>query len=534
MSVIVRDVSLPVTVDVWRDQEALREAAARALGAPIETIGLVRVRKVSVDARGKNPRRVVTAEVWRADEVAPAEPTPVLRRPPRMRSRAQAPIIVGSGPAGLWAALRCVEAGQPVVLLERGGALATRHGAVRGLRREGVLDPESNLCFGAGGAGTYSDGKLYTRRRDEEIRRVHEDLVAAGAPRDIMIDAHPHVGTNQLIRILDRLDHFLGDAGCDVRYGAKVVALLRTAKGEVAGVRLGDGTEIEGSAVVLATGHSARDVYGWLAELGVQMARKPFAIGARCEHPQPHIDALQYGVHAGQPGLEPAEYFLTAQIGARGVYSFCMCPGGFVIPTSTELGRLNVNGMSNHRRGSDFGNAAIVVTLEPNDFWIERPGDLDAYGPLAGVALQRHVEGLAFAAGGGGFRAPAQRLSDFLEKRAGDLPGRTSYRPGLTPADLRTVLPARVTDAMARGVARFEQRMPGYVTREAILIGAETTTSSPVRIVRDEATLEAPGFPGFFPAGEGAGMAGGIVSSALDGLRVAEAVLRRIGQGDAV
>ncbi|MFO0749567.1 MAG: hypothetical protein U1F43_28435 [Myxococcota bacterium] len=330
--------------------------------------------------------------------------------------------------------------------------------------------------------------------------------------------------------MLSHLEGWLRESGADIRYGAKVTDLLRSVDGRVRGVRLADGSELEGSAVMLATGHSARDVYHWLHGLGVQLARKPFAIGARCEHPQARVDLMQYGPNAGHPALEPAEYFLTAQIGARGVYSFCMCPGGFVIPTTTELGRLNVNGMSNHKRGSDFANAALVVTVEPQDFWLERPGDLDHFGPLAGLELQRALESRAYAAGGGGYVAPAQRLTDFVDARgSATLPPRTSYRPlgegGLVPADLRAVLPERLHAPLARAILRFDQKMKGYLTEDAILIGVETTTSSPIRIVRDERTYEAPGFPGLLPAGEGAGRAGGIVSSALDGMRVAEALL---------
>jgi hypothetical protein len=524
----VRELALPL----GSGPTELRAATAAQLGVDLSALGDVRVRKVSVDARGKHLRKVYTVDAWRADEDAPPDRTPALRRgSPRLfpeGSRGRLPVIVGTGPAGLWAALRLLEAGLPSILLDRGGALPDRHAAVRGLRRDGVLDPESNLCFGAGGAGTYSDGKLYTRRRDPEIQRIYEDLAALGAPTEILVEAHPHVGTNRLIKMLARLEDFLRDSGCEIRYGAKVTGLVRDAAGTVAGVRMETGEELPSPAVILATGHSARDVYHWLHAAGVPLAMKPFAIGARCEHQQAHIDQLQFGPHAGNPALEPAEYFLTAQVGPRGVYSFCMCPGGFVIPTTTELGRLNVNGMSNHRRGSDFANAALVVTVEPADFWIDRPGDLAHLGPLAGLAFQRHLETRAFEAGGGAYHAPAQRLTDFLAGRSGTLPDRTSYRPGLTPSDLRTVLPERLHPTLARGVLRFEQKMRGFLTEEAVLIGVETTTSSPIRILRDDTTLATPGFPGLYPCGEGAGQAGGIVSSALDGLRVAEAVLAAV------
>ncbi len=403
-----------------------------------------------------------------------------------------------------------------------------RHRAVVGLRRRGQLDPETNLCFGEGGAGTYSDGKLYTRKRDPLVRRVYEDLVAFGAPPEVLTDAHPHVGTNRIIRVVEAIRRFLVAHGCEVRFDARVDGLLRDGRGAVRGVRLAGGDEVAGSSVILATGHSARDTYAWLRAAGVPLAPKAFAVGARVEHPQGLIDRIQYGPHAGHPALGAAAYSLKAQVGGRGVYSFCMCPGGFVIPTPTEPGHLNVNGMSSSTRGSRWANSALVVTLEPGDFWLQRPGDLDAHGPLAGLALQRALERAAFAAGGGDYHAPAQRLTDFLQGRVGDLPGRTSFRPGVRPADLTALLPARLAGPLSRAVLRFERKMVGFLTREAVLLGVETTTSSPVRVVRGGHSLSPEGFPGLFPAGEGGGYAGGIVSSAIDGLRVAEAALARV------
>jgi len=523
MSTLVRDLALPLGAS----PQAIHEATAAALGLSPEALLETRVRRISLDARGKKPTRVYTVEAWRQDEGPPPDETPRLRvgAPMQLPRAGQMPIIVGTGPAGLWAALRLIEDGQPAILLDRGGALTARHRDVVALRSHGVLNPESNLCFGAGGAGTYSDGKLYTRRRDAEIDRIHADLVALGAPPEIMVDAHPHIGTNRLIMLFKRLEAFLVEHGCEIRYDSKVIGLLRSDAGRVCGVQLADGSTISGPAVLLATGHSARDVYRWLHANGVRMERKPFAIGARCEHPQELIDRIQYGQHSGRVELEPAEYFLTAQVASRGVYSFCMCPGGFVIPTPTELECLNVNGMSNHKRGTRYANSAIVTQVEPEDFWIEAPGDLDHLGPLAGLAFQHHLESRAYQAGGGGYRAPAQRLTDFLDQRLGTLPEKSSFRPGLSASDLHAVIPARFTGPLARGILRFDQKMKGFLTDEAILIGVETTTSSPVRIVRDAVDFQAPGFPGLYPTGEGAGMAGGIVSSALDGLRVVEALL---------
>ena len=511
-----------------RPVQELRALGADAIGVPRSQIPELRPLKVSIDARGqKRPQRRYTVEVWLQGEPVPPHNPPTARRPTRMRPRVtgEMPLIVGTGPAGLWAALRFVEAGQPVVLIDRGLALDQRHRGVVSLRRRGVLDTESNLCYGEGGAGTYSDGKLYTRVRDPRVRRIYEDLVAFGGDPDLLIDAHPHVGTNQLIKLLATLRTFLQEAGCEYRFGARVVDLIRAQDGHVRGVRLADGETLEGSAVILATGHSARDVYSMLHGLGAPMEAKALAIGARVEHPQELIDEIQYGRWAGQCDLEAAAYAVTARVENRGVYSFCMCPGGFVIPTPTESEHLNVNGMSNANRGGRFANSALVVTVEPADFWCQRPGDLDHHGPLAGIAFQRHLERTAFMAGGGGYRAPAQRLTDFLRDREGDLPSGTSYRPGLTARKLSEVLPARLHRPLARALGRFDRKMPGFVTKESNLIAVETTTSSPVRVLRDPKTLVCPTLPGLYPCGEGAGWAGGIVSSAIDGIRVAEAVL---------
>ncbi|MEE2779328.1 MAG: hypothetical protein VYE15_02310, partial [Myxococcota bacterium] len=364
-----------------------------------------------------------------------------------------------------------------------------------------------------------------TRVKDPRVGRVYRDLVAFGAQPEILTDAHPHVGTNRLIKVLGNLRRYLLEAGCDLRFGARVDGLLRDGDGAVHGVRLSDGGEVQGSSVILATGHSARDTYLWLHELGLQFVPKSFAIGARVEHPQGLIDEIQYGQHAGHEDLGAARYAVSARVGSRGVYSFCMCPGGFVIPTPAAPEHLNVNGMSNSNRGSRWANSALVVTVEPEDFWLERPGDLDHHGALAGVALQAHLERLCYEAGGGGYRAPAQRVTDFLAVREGDVPSSTSYRPGIEAADLRSILPPRVVDPLSRAVHRFEQRLPGFLTEDAVLIGVETTTSSPLRILRSETDLTAPGFSGLYPCGEGAGYSGGIVSSAIEGLRVAEAVL---------
>jgi uncharacterized FAD-dependent dehydrogenase len=519
---IIRNVAVPL----GSNAATIKAAVARQGDLDAQEILEIRPIKLSLDARKGQPQHIYTVAVWLRGEDPPVE-APIAPRLGKMKSlrAGEAPIIVGAGPAGLWAALRFIEAGQPCILLDRGGAMTTRHKAVVGLRRHGKLNPENNLCFGEGGAGTYSDGKLYTRKKDPNIMRIYRDLIAFGAQEDILFQAHPHVGTNRLVRVLDALRIFLMESGCELRFEARVDGLLQDTKGKICGVRLEDGEELTAPGVIFATGHSARDTYQWLHDMGVPMAPKSLAIGARVEHPQALIDRIQYGGACGHSDLEAATYAVTARIGQRGVYSFCMCPGGFVIPTPVEPEHLNVNGMSSANRGSDFANSALVVTVDATDFYLERPGDLDHLGPLKGIAFQRSLEAAAYEAGGGGYRAPAQRLTDFLDDRPSQDVPRSSYRPGITATSVRQLLPRRLHDPLARSLLHFDKKMPGFLTAEAILIGLETTTSSPVRIARDDATMTPPDFPGFYPCGEGAGRAGGIVSSALEGLLCAEALL---------
>lgn len=531
------------------DHDALRAAVAAAVGLHAEDLGALRIERRSLDARaGRSPRWVVRCQ-WRSrDEQPPPDGLPPLLRPRRLAQPRQAlrPIIVGSGPAGLFAALQFADCGVQAVLVERGAAVAARNLKVRDLRVHGALDPESNLCFGEGGAGTYSDGKLYTRSKHPRVREVYERLVALGIDRRILVEAHPHVGTNRLIPMMPRLRTALQEAGIELRFEARVVDLVLSRRGaepHVVGVRLADGGEIVGGPVILAAGHSARDIYALLARHGVAMEAKPFAIGARVEHPQSLIDAVQLGPLAGWPSVGAAEYFVTAQVpqgrGARGVYSFCMCPGGIVLPTPTRAGHLNVNGMSNEGRNSGTANAALVAQVGAEEMFLDAPGDLDddpefglhvAGGALRGLALQGALERRAFAAGGGAFRAPAQRLTDFAAGRevSQDLP-RSTYRPGLLSADVGAILPARVRHALIEGARRIDRgQLRGYLTGDALVLPVETTTSSPVRVLR-RPDRQSVSHPGLYPCAEGAGYAGGIVSSAIDGMETALAVLAAAG-----
>lgn len=530
---------LVVPVDHTDVEQALRSAAAQRLAIPEAAILFVFKVKRSLDARRRRvaPVWVFTVEVWlqgeerglaewKRDHTQRLDPAfPALAGSRRRTARGgECPIIVGAGPAGLFAALTLSDHGVPALVLDRGKMLEQRHLDVRRFRRLGVLNPESNLCFGEGGAGAYSDGKLYTRKHHPLVRTVYERLVAFGATEDILVSAHPHVGTNRLFGIMEAARLHLCERGTRFRFDARVSELVVEA-GEVRGVRLADGEILRGRPVILAIGHSARDTYEALYRQGVPMVQKSFAIGLRCEHPQALIDEIQLGQARRYAAVEAAEYFLACKVGGRGVYSFCMCPGGYVIPTPATTGHLNVNGMSNSNRGSRFANAAVVVTVDPPDFYISTPGDLSEFGVLSGLHFQSEWERRAFIAGGANYQAPAQRLTDFVEKRPPrDLPAATSFKPGWTPHDLAELLPPFVVDSLRKGIVELSRSMPGYYTREAALLGVETTTSSPLRIVREE-NRQTPGFVGLYPAGEGAGYAGGIVSSAVDGIESAWAAL---------
>jgi uncharacterized protein len=437
------------------------------------------------------------------DGPLPAEEMPRWAVPP-LGGNARRVLIIGAGPAGLFAALRCLENGQKPIVLERGKDASARRFDLAPILREGRVIEESNYCFGEGGAGTFSDGKLYTRATKRgPVAKVYEVLVAHGAPEDILTDAHPHIGSNLLPNVVKAIRASIISAGGVVRFQTKVVDFLLSGK-KVRGVLTTSGEEILADAIILATGHSARDIYRLMAAKNVLLEAKPFAVGFRIEHPQPYIDSTQYHLNPGQerPRLLPAaRYRLATKIRNRGVHSFCMCPGGWVVPASTE------------------NDSGMVSTIEPEDL---KPL-VREHGILAGLVFQKSLEQAAKQAGGGGQRAPGQRVTDFISgKISSSLPD-TSYFPGLTAAPLHELLPSWITSRMREGFKLFGRQMHGYLSEQALLIGFETRTSSPVRIPRRDDTLEHPELEGLFPCGEGAGYAGGIVSAAMDGLRCADA-----------
>jgi len=497
------------------DEEVWRKRLGRKLRVHPARIQEMRLKKKSLDARRAPVKYLLSIEAG-IDEVLPPLPNHEWSCE-ALAADADKVIIVGSGPAGLFSALRCLELGKKPIVLERGKDASARRFDLAPIMREGRVIEESNYCFGEGGAGTFSDGKLYTRATKRgPVRDIYATFVAHGAPEQILIDAHPHIGSNLLPKVVMAMRDSIREAGGEVIFGAKVVdfaiegSLMR-------GVVTADGTEFTGAGVILATGHSARDIYELLHRKEVLLEKKAFAVGVRIEHPQPLIDQAQYHLGAGQKRgdqLPASRYALATQIQGRSVHSFCMCPGGFVVPAATENDEVVVNGMSLSRRDSPFANSGMVVGVEPEDV----PGDV-----LAGIRFQKKIERLAKEAGGGGQVAPAQKVSDFLAgKRSTELP-KTSYFPGLNSVRLDEILPKSISERLAGGLRKFGRQMEGYTGPDALLIGFETRTSSPVRIPRGD-DFQHPEVRGFYPCGEGAGFAGGIVSAALDGRKCAEAI----------
>jgi uncharacterized protein len=472
--------------------------------------------KRSLDARGKQALVVATLNVFVNE---PFQSRSIRRL--QLKDVSKAPrkvIIAGAGPAGLFAALKLIENGIQPVLLERGKDVRARRRDLALLNKEGIINAESNYCFGEGGAGTYSDGKLYTRSTKRgDIDRILNILVQYGADENILFEAHPHIGTNKLPGIINAIREQIIACGGQFLFERKVTGFLLQ-ENTLKGVKTADGNLFEGDAVILATGHSARDIFELLHREKILIEYKPFALGVRIEHPQNLIDSLQYHCPARGEFLPPASYSLVQQVQEKGVFSFCMCPGGIIAPAATAEGELVVNGWSPSKRNNPFANSGIVVSVDP--------ADIRHYnGPLAGMQFQQEVERKAFQYGGGKFVAPAQRMADFVARKiSGDLP-ECSYLPGVRPAPLNEVLPGFIFKALQEAFVQFGKKMRGYYTNDAIIVATESRTSSPVRIPRDKLSLQHPQIKGLYPCGEGAGYAGGIVSAAMDGERVVDAII---------
>ncbi len=524
--------NLLLTLD--EPETELRSKIARMIGISPERIRDIKIVKKSLDARHKNRLRFVySLEFSLAEEeeekvLSQSFPSLELQKvmcrplqpPRRIKNKPlHRPTIVGTGPAALFAALELCEAGWPPLLLERGKEIPERVKDVEKFWSSGILEPESNIQFGEGGAGTFSDGKLFTRLNDPRVASVLNIFFRFGAPEEILYLQKPHVGTDRLRRVIMAMREYLKEQGAEFHFQAKVTGLCLS-QGRLHGIVVNHREELDTPLLLLGAGHSARDTYRLLSEAGVAMESKPFAVGLRVEHPQRLIDRIQYGPSAGHPRLPPAEYQLTSR-GApgRAVYSFCMCPGGAVIAASSEPGGLATNGMSLFQRASSWANSALVVQVGSEDF--------GAHGPLAGVEFQRRWEEKAFQLGGGDYRAPAQRLSEFLQGRDPSSPGKTSFRPGVTPARLEECLPPFVAEGLREALPFFNRKMRGFASEEATLLGIETRTSAPVRILRGE-DYQSRNVRGLYPIGEGSGYAGGLVSSALDGMKAAEIILKQI------
>ncbi|MHB8137495.1 MAG: NAD(P)/FAD-dependent oxidoreductase [Smithellaceae bacterium] len=537
-----------LTLTLDEKEECLKAKAAHALGIEADGIILLAVIRKALDARRNRPPHFVYAvKIQIADSAVLPEKLPEgmqihpfldgpdiepastgLSDVPLQRGTREAPgveklpvVVVGSGPAGLFAAYTLALSGISVLLLERGRPIEERVEDVRAFWEKGVLDPQSNALFGEGGAGTFSDGKLTSRTKNPYAGWVKKVLVEMGAPSSILTDAKPHIGTDRLRRVLINLRRKLLDMGCEIRFRAQVTDII-IPKDAVAALVINKGEEIQTDKVVLAIGQSADDTYSMLDERGVKMEAKPFAMGLRVEHPQALINSIQYGKWSDHPSLPPAEYFVTAAVNElnRSVYTFCMCPGGQVIGCSAFPGVVITNGMSSRQRDGEFANSAVVVNVRAEDFAVQ--GE-----PLSGLAFRRHWEKEAYLAGGDNYCAPAERLCDFIEQKASGVVGRTSFLPGVKAARLSNVLPGFVADALRIGIKQFDKKMPGFISPEAHLIGVETRTSSPVRISRG-ADGQSENAQGLYPCGEGAGYAGGIISSALDGIKAAKSVIAAI------
>jgi uncharacterized FAD-dependent dehydrogenase len=515
-------------------QEAANQSSQVLLAAQLlhiepARINSIRVLKRSIDARSRKVVYRLSAEIF-VDENPPASEKPgALFDFKKNVSHAEPVLIIGCGPAGMFAALRLIELGKKPVIIERGKNVRQRRRDLATINKEGILNEDSNYCFGEGGAGTYSDGKLYTRSNKRgDIVRILDVLILHGAGEDIRVNAHPHIGTNKLPKIVETIRETILNAGGEIHFNTRLTDFI-IEDGSLKGIRTsgtlnGEEKEFSGRSLILATGHSARDIYELLDKRKILIEAKPFALGIRVEHPQEIIDSIQY--HCPERGeyLPPASYSLTHQFKGRGVYSFCMCPGGIIAPAATARGEIVVNGWSPSKRNNPFANSGMVVSVNESDF-----SKYKSSGPLAALKYQQAAEQNAFRSGNGKLHAPAQRMIDFVNGKISDNLPDCSYIPGVTSAELSEVLPAEITLALKDAFLSFAKKMKMYYTNDALLVGVESRTSSPVRIPRDSASLQHPQLQGLFPCGEGAGYAGGIVSAAMDGERCAAAVCLFLG-----
>jgi uncharacterized FAD-dependent dehydrogenase len=496
------------------DDNYLKKIFAAEAGCRITDITGYNILKKSIDARSKQVYVNLSINAFIKEPYLEKERSTVQFQD--VLNSGKRVIIVGAGPAGLFAALQLIEKGIKPIILERGKDVKLRRRDLAILNKEGIINPESNYCFGEGGAGTYSDGKLYTRSTKRgDVNRILNLLVQFGADEKILYEAHPHIGTNKLPHIITAIRKQIIDSGGEFLFEKKVID-LKIKNGLITKVVTADGTTIEGNSVILATGHSARDIFLMFYEKKITIEFKPFALGVRVEHPQSLIDSVQYHSLVRDEFLPPSSYSLVQQVDGKGVFSFCMCPGGIIAPASTAPNELVVNGWSPSKRNNPFANSGIVVPVEEKDI-----SQFKNYGPLSGMYFQQEIEQKAYKAGGGEFVAPAQRLMDFCENKLSSSLPSCSYLPGTNSSALKDVLPPFIYKRLQTGFKEFGKKMKGYYTNDAIVVATESRTSSPVRVPRNPETLQHPQIKNMYPCGEGAGYAGGIVSAAMDGEKVA-------------
>ena len=515
-----KKISVKILPSEAADHSTLQKIVARASNIPLHKITGFNLLKQSIDARGKQVWLHLTINVFIDEPYQPINLAPLHLKDVSHSNKKV--IVVGAGPAGLFAALTLIEQGIKPIVLERGKDVRARRRDLAAINKQGVVNPESNYCFGEGGAGTYSDGKLYTRSTKRgDVYKVLSRLVQFGADEKVLYDAHPHIGTNKLPHIITSIRNKIIECGGEVLFEKKLVDFI-VEKDTIKKVCTADGDIIDADAVILATGHSARDIFRLLHSKKILIEAKPFALGVRVEHPQALIDSIQYHCPTRGDYLPPASYSLVQQVNGKGVFSFCMCPGGIIAPAATNENEIVVNGWSPSKRNNPYANSGIVVSVEEKNVQAFKK-----HGPLAAMYFQQSVEEKAFTEGGGKLVAPAQRMVDFSENRFSSSLPDCSYLPGIHSADLKEVLPPFVRQALQIAFREFGKKMKGYFTNDAVVVATESRTSSPVRIPRSD-NLQHPQIRNLYPCGEGAGYAGGIVSAAMDGEKVANQIAKTI------
>ncbi|MGB3343600.1 MAG: NAD(P)/FAD-dependent oxidoreductase [Aequorivita sp.] len=520
MSIMVQIAVLPRQQE---DLDYILELALEKQKLRRENIGEWRIRKRSIDARRRPIKISLQIEMWPKGEKREVIPPFI----PQNVGNSKKIAIIGAGPAGLYAALRAVEAGLRPIVFERGKDVRERRRDLAAINKDHIVNPESNYCFGEGGAGTYSDGKLYTRSKKRgNILKAMEWFVHFGADEDILVDAHPHIGTNKLPKIITAMREAIIENGGEVHFNSKMTD-IRIKDATIEAIQINEGEWLEFDNVILATGHSARDIYYLLHRKNIRLEARGFALGVRVEHPQELINHIQYHGEDDNPYLPPASYTLVEQVDGFGVYSFCMCPGGIIAPCATEQNEVVTNGWSPSKRNNPYANSGIVVTVAPSDLPNYKEDD-----PFVCLDYQKDVEKRCWEAGGKTQKVPAQRMIDFVEgKISTDFP-KTSYQPGIVAADLNEVLPPLLSEKLKKAFVLFGKKMKGYYTNEAVLHAPESRTSSPISVPRDPLTFEHIEIRGLYPCGEGAGYAGGIISAAIDGINCVDAIVRKEGLKD--